>query len=144
MVICHFTCCKLSNCNTLRPQLRSQHTAEFRVKNNCHTKNMQFKQQIASKEKGRHSIMCANEFQLYFSHDKLYVLISARLEKNLYHGMFLFSNAFTSLILQFLLICSFSVIIKMLFLKCAYSSSLFHTIKNPQQNKSKYNILGER
>lgn len=91
MDICHFTCCKLSNCNTLRPQFRSQHWAEFRVKN-YHTKNMKFKEQIALKEKGHHS-MCGNEFQLYFSHDKLYFLTSAGLKKNVYHMMFLLSNA---------------------------------------------------
>lgn len=144
MDICHFTCCKLSNCNTLRPQFRSQHRAEFRVKNNNHTKNIQFKQQIASKEKGHYSIMCGNEFQLYFSHDKLHALISAKLKKKVYYVKFLLSNVLSSLFLQFLLNCSFSVTIKILFLECTYFSSLFHTIKKIQQNKRKCNTSGER
>lgn len=87
--------------------------------------------------------MCGNEFQLYFSHDKLYSLISARLKKNPYNVMFPLSNALTGLFLQFLHICSFSVIIKiLLFLEYAYFLLFFILLKIPSRTKASAMLWG--
>jgi len=67
MAVCHFTYYKLSFCNTLRPQQRSEthcakHSVEMTVKKNPITPqkcSSKANTKIAKNEKGSHSVMCA-------------------------------------------------------------------------------------